>query len=69
VGCHSRGSRLAGIGGVYIPGYDRSAALDFLGWASALLSLLGVVTHGFLRWLAKRGKFEKLIALLSGRRK
>lgn len=66
VDCHSRASRLAGVGGVYMPGYDRSAVLDFLGWASALLSLLGVLGHGFLRWLAERGQFERLLAWLSG---
>ncbi|MBI2386443.1 MAG: cytochrome C [Elusimicrobia bacterium] len=67
--CHSRASRLAGVGGVYMPGYDRSAVLDFLGWSSALLSLLGVLGHGFLRWLAGRGQFERLLAWLSGWRK
>lgn len=69
VDCHSRASRLAGVGGVYMPGYDRSAVLDFLGWASAILSLLGVLGHGFLRWLAERGQFETLIARLDGWRK
>ncbi|MDD5301738.1 MAG: cytochrome C [Elusimicrobia bacterium] len=63
--CHSRTSRLAGVPGIYMPGYDRSAVLDFLGWASALLSLLGVLGHGFLRWLAERGQFEKLLVWLN----
>lgn len=67
--CHSRAGRLAGVGGVYIPGFDRSPALDFVGWAAALLSLLGVLSHGFLRWLAKRGQFEKLLIRLNGWRK
>ena len=67
--CHSRASRLAGVPGVYMPGYDRSGVLDFLGWASALLSLLGVLGHGFLRWLAERGQFERLLTWLNGRGK
>jgi hypothetical protein len=69
VDCHSRHSRLAGVGGVYIAGYDRSEWLDLLGWASALLSLLAIVGHGFLRWLASRGRVNYILARLESWRK
>lgn len=67
--CHSRHSRLAGVGGVYIAGYDRSEALDFLGWAAAVLSLLGILGHGLLRWLASRGRVNHILARLESWRK
>jgi hypothetical protein len=67
--CHSRNSRLAGVGGVYIPGYDRSAWLDLLGWLSAGLSLLGVLGHGFLRWLGSRGMLGRFLDAIGARRR
>lgn len=67
--CHSRKSRLAGVGGVYLPGYDRSLVLDFVGWASALASLLGVLGHAFLRWLGSRGRVNHILARLESWRK
>ncbi len=60
--CHSRDSRLAGVPGVYLPGYSRSRALDFLGWLSAVLCLLGVLLHGALRWLGGRGHLERILS-------
>lgn len=67
--CHSRRSRLAGVPGVYILGYDRSPWLDFLGWGAALLSLLGILGHGFLRWLGSRGRVNHILARLESWRK
>lgn len=52
--CHNRNGRLAGVDGLYIPGQDRIAVLDAAGWGIALLSLLGVLGHGGLRYLAWR---------------
>jgi hypothetical protein len=52
--CHSRNGRLANIEGVYLPGRDRNRVIDFLGWAAALLALIGVIIHGGLRIYAAR---------------
>lgn len=69
VECHARTSRLAGVGGVYIPGFDRSVVLDLLGWASAALSLLGVLGHGLLRWLGSRGRVNHILGRLESWRR
>lgn len=47
--CHARNGRLAGIEGVYVPGRDRFALLDRLGWAGVVVCLAGVFLHGLLR--------------------
>ncbi len=47
--CHSDHGRLQGIDGIYLPGRDRSLAIDMIGWAVVLLSLLGVLIHGGTR--------------------
>ena len=52
--CHKKGGRLDKIEGIYIPGRDGSALLDAAGWGIALLSLLGVMGHGGLRYFAAR---------------
>lgn len=62
IDCHSRRSRLAGVGGVYIAGFDRSEPLDLLGWAALLLSMLAILGHGTLRWLARRGRVNHILA-------
>ncbi len=48
--CHKVNGRLEGITGVYMPGRDGSRALDIIGGALALLTLLGAVIHGALRY-------------------
>ena len=53
--CHSRNGRLAGVEGVYIPGRDAKPWIDRIGFGLALLTLLGVLGHGALRFLM-RGK-------------
>jgi octaheme c-type cytochrome (tetrathionate reductase family) len=52
--CHSRqGSRLANLGGFYMPGRDRNKWLDIFSWIAVLGALAGVVLHGTGRLLAK----------------
>ena len=48
--CHDTGSRLAGIEGIYMPGFHGNALVDTLGWGAATLALLGVLIHGFTRF-------------------
>ena len=38
-------SRLANLGGFYMPGRDRGQWLDILGWITVLGALAGVVLH------------------------
>jgi octaheme c-type cytochrome (tetrathionate reductase family) len=52
--CHSRDGRLREIRGVYIPGRDRVAALDTVGFSLAGLALLGAIAHGAGRIAARR---------------
>ena len=47
--CHTKNGRLEGITGIYMPGRDSSRWIDMIGWAIALLSLLGVMIHASLR--------------------
>jgi hypothetical protein len=54
--CHGAQSRLAGLGGIYMPGFHHSAWLDRLGWLVVLLTLLGVGAHGVARLLLKGRK-------------
>jgi len=57
--CHSpENSRLADLGGFYMPGRDRVKWLDILGWMAVLGALAGVVLHGFGR-LFTRGNGKK----------
>jgi hypothetical protein len=57
--CHSpENSRLANLGGFYMPGRDRAKWLDILGWMAVLGALAGVVLHGFGR-LFTRGNGKK----------
>jgi octaheme c-type cytochrome (tetrathionate reductase family) len=58
--CHAReGSRLAGVGGVYLPGRDRNRLVDGLG----LLMLAGMVglvaLHGAARGVASRKRGQR----------
>lgn len=54
--CHSRDGRLAKVGGFYLPGRDRFALLDMIGWTAAGLTLLGALGHALLRLVAKARK-------------
>jgi len=58
--CHVRtGSRLAKLTGFYMPGRDRFAALDALGWIVVLGSLVGVCLHGLTRMFTSGRKEGK----------
>ncbi len=53
--CHERdGGRLAGLNGFYLPGRDRSKALDILGKLMLIVTLLGVLLHGAGRIISRR---------------
>ncbi|MBW6493703.1 MAG: tetrathionate reductase family octaheme c-type cytochrome [Burkholderiaceae bacterium] len=52
--CHSAESRLAGLAGIYMPGYSANRLLDRLGWGLVALTALGVVGHGLMRFVAAR---------------
>jgi len=47
--CHSKTGRLAQLGGFYMPGRDADVVIRYLGWATVLGSLLGVLVHGIGR--------------------
>jgi hypothetical protein len=49
---------MAGIEGVYIPGRDRFAWLDLIGFGAAGLTLLGALGHGLLRLIASTRKSQ-----------
>ncbi|MFT7338640.1 MAG: octaheme c-type cytochrome (tetrathionate reductase family) [Marinobacter maritimus] len=54
--CHSGESRLAGIGGIYMPGHSGNLWLDRIGWLAVALTLAGVVLHGLARVVFRRRK-------------
>ncbi len=55
--CHIRDtSRLASVTGVYMPGRDRIALVDTLGWVLVLGALAGVTLHGLGRFFSRNGK-------------
>jgi hypothetical protein len=52
-GCLSRlDSRLANLGGFFMPGRDRGKWLDILGWIAVIGARAGVVLHGAGRFFA-----------------
>ena len=54
--CHRENGRLAGIEGIYMPSTNNTPIIDKLGWAIALLALIGVLIHGAIRYfMHKRG--------------
>ncbi|MCG5496157.1 tetrathionate reductase family octaheme c-type cytochrome [Ectothiorhodospira variabilis] len=53
--CHSTDGRLADLPGPYIPGRDRHPWIEPIGWTAVILTLLGVLGHGGVRyWLHRR---------------
>ncbi|MCU0574373.1 MAG: tetrathionate reductase family octaheme c-type cytochrome [Syntrophobacteraceae bacterium] len=52
--CHSSDGRMKYISGIYMPGRDSSRTVDTLGWAAVLLTGLGVVGHGSVRYLRRK---------------
>jgi octaheme c-type cytochrome (tetrathionate reductase family) len=54
--CHKENGRLQAVSGVYMPGRNNTPMLDRVGFTLALLSLIGVLIHGGIRFLmSKRG--------------
>jgi len=54
--CHKENGRLQNISGVYMPGLDNTPIIDWLGYAAALMALIGVLIHGGIRYyMSKRG--------------
>jgi octaheme c-type cytochrome (tetrathionate reductase family) len=52
--CHSKGSRLTGVPGVYMPGRDTYDATTMGGWGLVILTLAGVVVHGIGRLFSRK---------------
>ena len=52
--CHMKDGRLEGIEGVYIPGRDRKAWLDIIGWTLVALAAGGSLLHGLMRIVIHR---------------
>jgi octaheme c-type cytochrome (tetrathionate reductase family) len=53
--CHTReGSRLANLTDFYMPGRDYNAGIDTFGQLLIILSLLGVIMHGSVRFIIHR---------------
>ncbi len=53
--CHTRtNSRLAGLTDFYMPGRDRNIYLDWLGLSIVLMTLLGIMGHAAMRYMASR---------------
>ncbi|MGD2076178.1 MAG: tetrathionate reductase family octaheme c-type cytochrome [Gammaproteobacteria bacterium] len=54
--CHKENGRLEAITGIYMPGRNNTPLIDRLGWTLALLTLVGVLVHGGIRYImSKRG--------------
>lgn len=54
--CHKENGRLQNIEGIYMPGVNNTPIIDWLGFAVALLALIGVIIHGGIRYfMSKRG--------------
>jgi octaheme c-type cytochrome (tetrathionate reductase family) len=56
--CHSVDSRLAGLGGIYMPGHNRNEWLDKIGWLLVLVTLVGVLVHGIARVIVRGRKSQ-----------
>jgi octaheme c-type cytochrome (tetrathionate reductase family) len=54
--CHSRGGRMTGVPGFYMPGRDKNDTLDLIGWLLVLGTLGGVTVHGIGRRVSNMGR-------------
>jgi len=54
--CHSQNGRLEKLTDFYMPGRDKNALLDMIGWLIVLSTLVGVLLHGLGRLVNKRGE-------------
>jgi octaheme c-type cytochrome (tetrathionate reductase family) len=54
--CHAKDGRLAGIGGIHVPGRDAVALIDTIGLALLGLTIAGTGVHGVARIVSGRGR-------------
>ncbi|MDP1652402.1 MAG: tetrathionate reductase family octaheme c-type cytochrome [Rhodocyclaceae bacterium] len=52
--CHAKDGRLKGIPGIYMPAQHNNRLVDTVGWALVFMTLLGVIGHGIIRFIASR---------------
>jgi len=52
--CHAKEGRLKGVEGVFLPGRDSNWWLDMGGIAMLIMTTLGVLGHGLLRYVMRR---------------
>jgi octaheme c-type cytochrome (tetrathionate reductase family) len=52
--CHRENGRMMNIQGVYMPATNNTPMLDKIGFGIALLSLIGVLIHGAIRYFASK---------------
>jgi len=57
--CHSPNGRLQKLTGFYMPGRDRNAGLDRIGWFSCLALLVLAGLHGAARFITAKGRKEQ----------
>lgn len=57
--CHSENGRMQGIEGIYMPGRDRNAVVDLIGWTVVGAAFLGSLFHGLVRIVAHRRNRRK----------
>lgn len=53
--CHTKDGRLDGVEGVYMPGRDSNVWVDRIGITLIVLTILGVLGHGLLRLVLRKG--------------
>lgn len=54
--CHSQSSRLAGLPGIYVPGYSHNDWLDRIGGLVVIATLFGVLAHAAARIIFRKRK-------------
>lgn len=54
IDCHARGGRLEKLGGFYLPGRDASTFVEIIGLVVILGSLVGVIAHAVMRYVAHK---------------
>jgi octaheme c-type cytochrome (tetrathionate reductase family) len=59
--CHTRAAdgRLAEITDIYLPGRDRNALVDTLGWLAVAGAIAAAVIHGTIRYISRRRQGSK----------
>jgi len=54
VECHARDGRLKNLGGFYLPGRDTSPFVEILELIVIIGTLVGVIAHAVMRYLAHK---------------